>query len=237
MHAQTSISNALGVSHPGKWFERNWFATRNFHGQWYSDSERLEQLVPFRRDTFQEALSRAVQNKPNLKVAGRVPGWIVKNLIMKPLTLKPRGTMAYLQAGNKEALSAYFGSQEEWEVIGGWDTFWPARPSRTPSFLDHGYDETKPAAQWTTEDYQAAASFRGGELTSRAVPTGDIATPLSWRCAFGHDFEGSPRLILTAGHWCPDCVKQPLDYPRQAKQNAFLAQLELPHTAKAIAIP
>lgn len=234
---QTSISNALGVSHPGKWFERNWFATRNFHGQWYSDSERLEQLVPFRRDTFQEALSRAVQNKPNLKVAGRVPGWIVKNLIMKPLTLKPGGTMAYLQAGNKEALSAYFGSQEEWEVIGGWDTFWPARPSRTPSFLDHGYDETKPAAQWTTEDYQAAASFRGGELTSRAVPTGDIATPLSWRCAFGHDFEGSPRLILTAGHWCPDCVKQPLDYPRQAKQNAFLAQLELPHTAKAIAIP
>ena len=26
----------------------HWFATRNFHGQWFADSDRLEALVPFR---------------------------------------------------------------------------------------------------------------------------------------------------------------------------------------------
>jgi len=53
-----------------------------------------------------------------------------------------------------------------------------------------------------------------------------IAAPLTWRCADGHVFGGSPRLILTAGHWCPECVRTPADYARQATANRFLAQVE-----------
>ncbi|BAL88168.1 putative NAD-dependent epimerase/dehydratase [Actinoplanes missouriensis 431] len=57
---QTAISAALGVKDVRTWYDRNWFATRNFHGQWYTDSDRLDDLVPFRRDTFAQALERAV---------------------------------------------------------------------------------------------------------------------------------------------------------------------------------
>lgn len=72
-----------------------------------------------------------------------------------------------------------------------------------------------------------AASFRGGRLLSDSMTPGDCATPLQWKCAFGHTFRGSPRLVLTAGHWCPTCVKDTAHYGDQAERNPFLAQLEL----------
>ncbi|MGW5727932.1 hypothetical protein [Nocardia beijingensis] len=75
---------------------------------------------------------------------------------------------------------------------------------------------------------KGAAEFRGGTVRSAAMTTGDIATPLEWTCAFGHDVTGSPRLILTAGHWCPVCVRDAAGYREQAARNPFLAQLELP---------
>jgi hypothetical protein len=145
---------------------------------------------------------------------------------MRPLTRKPRGTMAAVRARRTEEVAAYFGSREAWEAIGDWSSFTAPEPSRVPRLLDHGYDETKDATEWTADDYAGAADFRGGELLSTTI--GDASTPLVWRCAFGHVFAGSPRLILTAGHWCPDCVRDVAGYPRQAQFNQHLAQVETP---------
>ncbi|MDR6639509.1 NAD-dependent epimerase/dehydratase family protein [Paenarthrobacter nitroguajacolicus] len=224
---QTSMTAAMGVKDARKWYDRNWFATGNFHGFWYTDSDVLESLVPFRKDTFQEALHRAVAAAPaGVRLAGKIPAPLIKHLVMKPLTKKPRGTMAWIEANDTAKIDAYFGSRQEWENIGDWSTFWPPRPDKEPQFLDHGYDENKDPTDWTLADMKEAAEFRGGTLTSTFKTTGDISKPLPWECAAGHSFHGSPRLILTAGHWCPECVKNPADYPNQAAANRFLAQLE-----------
>lgn len=97
---QTRMTAAFGLRDVRKWYDRNWFATKNFHGQWYTDSDDLEKLVPFRTDTFEATLQRAVAAKPTMKIAGRIPPWLVKNLILKPLTLKPRGTIAFIRDGD-----------------------------------------------------------------------------------------------------------------------------------------
>ena len=69
--------------------------------------------------------------------------------------------------------------------------------------LDHGYDESKhPAAR------------------------GDVASPLQWRCAFGHEFCDCPRLVLAGGHWCPVCVRDAAGYALQVERTPFLAQIE-----------
>lgn len=223
---QTAISGALGVTDVRSWYDRNWFATQNFHGQWYTDSDRLNDLVPFRQDTFETALSRAIETLPkSVRSAGRVPGWIVKNLVMRPLTRKPRGTMHAIRHHNQDEIAAHFGSLENWQAIGDWSTFVVPQPSRTPSYLDHGYDESKAPAQWTTLDYIEAAAFRGGELLTLQDGAASPTTPHVWRCAFGHIFAASPRLVLTAGHWCPDCTRDSAGYERQAERNPFLAQL------------
>jgi nucleoside-diphosphate-sugar epimerase len=222
---QTAISAALGVDDVRTWYDRNWFATRNFHGQWYTDSDRLEDLVPFRQDTFEQALARAIAANPALTRAGRVPGWLVKHLVMKPLTRKPRGTMAFLRSDDREKIAAYFGSRQDWEAIGDWSTFTAPDPDRSPTLLDHGYDERKDPAEWTADDMRQAADFRGGRLLSDTMIRGAVGTPLEWQCAEGHEFLGSPRLVLTGGHWCPQCVRDTAGYPRQAKANRFLAQV------------
>ncbi|WAL69365.1 NAD(P)H-binding protein [Amycolatopsis cynarae] len=223
---QVRLLGALGVRDVRRFFARDWFATRNFHGQWYTDSDRLEELVPFRSDTFGEALARAAAEAPgSLRLAGRVPAWLVKRFVMAPLVRRPRGTMSWIETDDEAHIRAFFGSREEWAVIGDWSTFSPPRPSKTPSFLDHGYDEAKDPASWTLDDLAAAADFRGGALVSAALPPEPYTTPLDWKCADGHAFRGSPRLILTAGHWCPVCVAEPADYPRQAEANKFLAQV------------
>ncbi|MDT3438081.1 NAD-dependent epimerase/dehydratase family protein [Pseudofrankia sp. BMG5.37] len=224
---QVGLAGALGVKDFRRWYERSWFATRNFHGHWYTDSDDLENLVPFRRDTFDGALARALGAAPcTVRLAGKVPAAIVKNFVIGPLTRQPRGTMTWIRDNDEARIQAYFGSRADWDAIGDWSTFQPPAPDRTPRLLDHGYDETKDPAAWNRADLAAAADFRGGELLSRTVTTGDLATPLRWRCVDGHEFAGSPRLILTAGHWCPECVKDPAGYPRQAAANRFLAQIE-----------
>ena len=223
---QTRMTAALGVADVRRWYERRWFATRNFHGQWYTDSDRLQELVPFQRDTFADALARAVRAAPaSVRMAGRVPAPIVKHLVLKPLTLEPRGTMAWVRDGDDERIAASYGSRAAYESIGDWDTFWPPRPDRTPALLDHGYDESLPDGAWDREVYAGAADFRGGILVSDDVTTGDVATPLHWRCAAGHAFTGSPRLVLRAGHWCPTCVTRPESYDEQAETSAFLRQV------------
>lgn len=224
---QNAIGAAMGVRDIRAWYDRNWFALKNFHGQWYTDSDRLEELVPFRKDTFEAAMARAIAAAPaSVRGAGKVPSWIVKNFVMKPLAYKPRGTMHAIRANDADEIAAHFGSRAQWESIGGWDGFVVPEPSRTPSYLDHGYDESKDSADWIGLDYIEAAQFRGGELLTVDVTRGDVATPLVWRCAFGHVFAASPRLVLTAGHWCPDCVRDSAQYARQAESNPFLAQLE-----------
>jgi nucleoside-diphosphate-sugar epimerase len=224
---QTAIGSAMGVRDIRAWYDRNWFALKNFHGQWYTDSDDLEQLVPFRKDTLDTAMERAVAAAPaSVRNAGKVPAWIVKNLVMKRLARQPRGTMHAIERRDLDEIAAHFGSMEAWAQIGGWDTFVEPQPSREPSFLEHGYDESKSQKDWIGLDYIEAAGFRGGELVSVDITRGDVATPLLWRCAFGHVFAASPRLVLTAGHWCPDCVRDSAQYARQAERNPFLAQLE-----------
>ncbi|MEI5583575.1 MULTISPECIES: NAD-dependent epimerase/dehydratase family protein [unclassified Agromyces] len=223
---QTVIGGAMGVSDIRRWYDRNWFATGNFHGQWYADSDRLEELVPFRQDSFDAALGRAIEAAPaSVRSAGHVPAWIVKHLVMKPLTKKPRGTMHAIARGDEAEIRAHFGSLEEWRAIGDWSTFEVPEPSREPRLLDHGYDEATPPAEWSALDYLEVAAHRGGRLSSTDVVRGDIAAPLEWQCAEGHGFFASPRLVLTAGHWCPVCVTDVAGYARQAETNAFLSQV------------
>ena len=232
---QVALASAMGVKDMRGWYDRNWFATRNFHGQWYTDSDRLNDLVPFRNDTFADALHRAIQVAPvGVRNAGRIPAWVVKHLVLKPLAARPRGTMHFIRTNDTAKINAYFGSRAEWEAIGTWDTFWPPRIDRTPRTLDHGFDESKDPAEWDRLDYLEAAAFRGGQVTTSDIVRGDIDTLLGWTCAEGHSFAGSPRLVLAAGHWCPECVRLPSMYRAQAEKNHFLAQVELLCAAQAL---
>lgn len=221
-----AIAVAFGIGDIRRWYDRDWFALKNFHGFWFADSDLLQELVPFRGDTIQAALGRTGATlSPAARWAASTFAPIVKQFVMKPLVLRPRGMLRVVRSGDEAAIGAYFGSIDAWRAIGDWSSFRPETPSGVPTLLDHGYDEDKAPSAWTRDDYAGAARFRGGELLTPAPPPGDPARLLEWACADGHRFTASGRLVLQGGHWCPECVRVPADYPRQAERNAFLAQI------------
>lgn len=243
------LLNAIGCPKPEKIFESNWFTTRNFHGMWYLDGDVLENYMHFRAnvpvkeyfkqmaksDTLPGSLKFAVRSK--LVYLSHLVPHIVK-LAMKAMAMsKEHGTQWWIKNNKEQRIHAYYGSLEAYKAIRPWNEMDLSHNSEEAVILDHGYDENKPMSEFTIEDMQKAAAFRGGKCISTQMTKGDWDTPLQWQCAQGHVFTATPRLILLGGHWCPDCFPYPYkDEPnarpwawdKESKRNPFFAQLWAP---------
>jgi len=216
----------LGITDIRKVTEANWFATRNFHGQWYEDSDILESYLHFRRGSVREFLEEFKMNLPfKLRVGKYIPSFFIKKYVMSPIANSEHGTMFWIKHNIKDKITAYFGSKEKWANIPSWTDLKLEKIAGPPIRLNHGYDENKPTSDWHINDMAGAARFRGGECISTAMKQGDRVTKLKWRCAFDHHFEASPTLVLLGGHWCPDCFPAPWNYDEEAKRNPFFAQV------------
>lgn len=222
------ILKALHCPPPEKVFEPGWFATRNFHGQWFLDSDKLNYIIPFREEISVEGyFERMVSELPRwLSLTPVVPAFIIKAAMKQIAHTKDYGTLNWLSRTDKEQyIKAYFGSREKQKSIPGWSDFKIYRPSDKGVTIPHGYDETKPEDELDLDDMHRVASFRGGKCLSATMTKGDLKTPLEWECAFGHRFKASPLLILKGGHWCEKCLPSPWQYDKEAKVNPFLAQI------------
>lgn len=216
----------LGITNIRKVTDANWFATRNFHGQWYEDSDILENYLHYRSGSVVDFLNEFKANLPlKLRLSKYIPASFIKKYVMKPIAYSEHGTMYWIKNNIKDRISAFFGSKEKWEKIPTWENLNPEKIVGPAMRLNHGYDENKPTSDWNINDMTGAAHFRGGECISTAMKKGDLATKLKWRCAFNHDFEASPTLVLLGGHWCPDCLPAPWNYEEEAKRNLFFAQV------------
>lgn len=211
------------------------YATLNFHGQYYLDSDKLEDYLHFRSDSMQyyydAYLKKIGAVKPFGRIICKLPGGqklmgsIIKSTFKKNLNSE-HGTKHFIDANMEDHIDAYWGSRKKWEAL-------PDKASEMDHFtdwdkvipIDHGYDESKPEEELSLEDMKGAARFRGGECLSDKMNKGDWQSKLSFRCAFGHPFEASPRLVLEGGHWCPECERKSWNYGARAKVDPFFAQV------------
>ena len=214
------------------------YATRNFHGQYYLDSDKLESYLHFRSDSMQYFYDAYLKELGSATGAGKVitklpkgeklMGDIIKSTFTKLLNSE-HGTKYWIDHNVEDHIDAFWGSKQAWDALPerfsemehftDWDTVVP---------IDHGYDETKPESELSLEDMQGAALFRGGELLSDTMETGNWREKLRFRCAFGHEFEASPRLVLEGGHWCDVCERKSWNYGQRAKVDPFFAQVWTP---------
>jgi nucleoside-diphosphate-sugar epimerase len=220
---------------PQKIFNPEWFVLRNFHGQWYLDSDVLENYLHFRAnipvDDYFKQMSKEVPWFYHL--AKLAPACLIK-LGMRPMAYKKEwGTQWWIKNNKKQRIAAYYGSLEAYKNIPSWDKQDLSHPSETDIVrLDHGYDESKPLSELDIEDMKKAAEFRGGKCLSKTMIKGDMATKLEWQCHEGHIFKASPALVLLGGHWCPECTPMPWNYDELAKGNPFFAQVWYPIHSK-----
>ena len=251
--AQYRISNyefekllleSIGCPRPEKIFDTKWFTTRNFHGMWYLDGDVLENYLHFRANVplkeYFEAMSRSKSLPLGIRIArvtkaARLFPHLVKAAMANLANTKVHGTRRWIKEGNTQRIAAYYGSIDAYRAIPDWKHADLSHPSEKAVLLDHGYDESKPMSDFTIEDMRKAAAFRGGECLSKTMKKGDWDSPLEWKCARGHVFSASPRLILLGGHWCPECFPypygenaRPWKWDEEARINPFFAQLWSP---------
>lgn len=233
---ESKMFAALGLPPIEKVFDTRWFALRNFHGQWYLDSDALEAILHFRHNVpVDEYFDRMRKTLPWYYALARlVPAWVLRRVMRSIAHTKRFGTMDWIRRRDQKRIAAYFGSYEAWQAIPDWKHFDLSRPAGIDHAvrIDHGYDESKPTTQLDLDDMQAAARFRGGECLSTSMVRGDMATKLTWRCRCGHKFDASPALVLQGGHWCPQCLPSPWNYGEEAAANKFIAQVWYPSHGK-----
>ncbi|MCQ2481708.1 MAG: NAD(P)-dependent oxidoreductase [Clostridia bacterium] len=210
-------------------------ATRNFHGHYYLDSDKLENYVHFQRDSMEyyySAYLKGLGSTAGLaKTMCKIPGGerlmaTVMGSMFNKLADGEHGTAYFIKNNLEDKIEAYWGSRKAWEALpddykdlkhfNDWDK---------QIILDHGYDEEKPESELDIEDMKGAAKFRGGELLSETMEKGDWKTQLEFKCAFGHTFKASPRLVLEGGHWCDECERKSWNYGQRAKVDPFFAQV------------
>lgn len=213
--------------------ERNWFALRNFHMQYYEDSALTDGYLHYWRDTFetwQEALaaSRPLGMSLLAGLARRVPAvrqiseravYAMHRKVAEGHRNSPRYWYA---ARNDRRMAAFFEGYERYETIPPWGERMPDLSRHAPfRRLYHGYDESQ--SQLALYDLRNAARFRGGACLA-AGWDGDVYAPVAWECAFGHRFDGRPYTVLKAGHWCPICVSR-WNGDEVARRSPFFAQV------------
>ena len=124
--------SSLGLPSPEKVFEPQWFALKNFHGMWYKDADRLDEILRFRANIPVDEYFASMKSKLPwfYKLAFLAPAWAVK-MFMKPFAFeKGLGTQWWVE-NDEEKFLAYYGSREAYEAIRSWDDVRPAPLSKT----------------------------------------------------------------------------------------------------------
>ena len=227
----------IGITKLSYVMDSNWSGLRNFHGQYYLDSDKLNNILNFRSDSmdyfYQAYLKKLGALTAIAKIFTKLPGGqkmmggIIKNRFYK-LTLTENGTVRFIKENMEDHIDAFWGSKEAYQAIPQMDDFVPFSDWDKVVRIDHGYDESKPESELNLQDVKKAAVFRGGECLSDNMTVGNWTEKLKFRCAFNHEFEASPRLVLEGGHWCPVCEGESWNYHERAKVDPFFAQVWYP---------
>lgn len=209
----------------------NMMAKYNFHGQYYTDSDDLDNILHFRCipaeqywGGVREEMRRMAAN-PMIKAKFPTGPQMMEN--NKNIGRKRMGTYWMFENNEEDWIKAFFGSREQQAAIPQFDEGYKLyKPSEEETFLDHGYDETKALEDLSIDDLKKAAKFRGGECLATEIP--DIYTPIKWRSADGEEFMLSVNAVLQGGHWAPGDLRYSWAYGQIAKKNPFYAQVWTP---------
>ena len=222
-----------------------WHSVRNFHGLWFYDSDILEDMFHFRKDTTADFWQEILASHPYYRLAKILPKSLIRRIAIQRLLGDANAPQKWILSGQNGKIKAYFGANDNIDCLPkkwkdypllskgqlpngdiDYDTLKDIDKVKKEQLLCHGYNENKPDDQLDIQDMCEAASFRGGKCLSESMTKGDLYTKLKWQCHDGHIFEASPYTVIKAGHWCDKCFQiDKWDFDRQSKYNNFYGQV------------
>lgn len=203
----------------------------NFHGQWYTDADILDEMLHFRCidfDQYWAGVNAEIEAlKANPMISAMLPTAEQMKLNNEKVGHMEMGFHWMFDNNEEDWIKAFFGSKEKQSKIKSYEEGYNLyRPSEEMTYLNHGYNEEKSLEQLNIKELNAAAEFRGGQCLEGEVK--NIYEPITWQCAFGHKFQSSVNAVLHGGHWCPECLRYEWHYDEIANKNPFYAQVWKP---------
>ena len=128
---ETAILKAMGCPRPEKIFDTNWFATDNFHGMWFSDSDYLEELLHFRSGIGIEEYFKLMKKELPwyFSLAPLAPAFAIKAFMKKVATTPKLGPLWWIKNDVTPRINSAWGSRKNWESLPDWDSIDISRPS------------------------------------------------------------------------------------------------------------
>ena len=217
------LLKAIGAPPPEKIFETRWFASDNFHGAWFRDSDLLDSFLHFREGIDVDThFQRMRQGLPwYFHLTPLAPAPLIRRIMKKSAQRWPFGTLSWIEESAPKKpdserkrtacrrVEAFFGSREQWKRIPGWRPFLDMKIDNremTPSIAPFAFinDEN----EITPDILRQGAQRLGGRLISEPdFSRGEklMESVLEWECGAGHRFRLRPASLLRGGHWCPEC--------------------------------
>ncbi len=219
---------------PKAYFKPNWCQTRNFHGMWYANSA-LNDMFGYQRESVSQFWAGIGKKYALFKLARILPPPLIGLFVFRRLLGDENSPARWIKKGDIGRVTAAYGDMDRaLALTDRWDKFTLISSkecggnSECPAaeysdmLLSHGYDESKGEEEWTLEDMNEAAAFRGGRCLAKGYAPGER---LLWQCSEGHTFMAKPYTVLGAGHWCPFCSPEPWKYDMLAKKSPYIAQV------------
>lgn len=179
---ECQLLKGMGCPPPEKIFEANWFATGNFHGFWFTDSDDLENILHFRSGVTPEEYFKKMKSELPwyFSLAPIAPAFAIKMFMGTVVKTPKLGPMWWIKNDIKDRIDVTWGSRKAWEGIKDWKNLDLSRPSdKNPGAISNKSKES---------------SKDSDELLSCQCP----------EC--GHKYSMKVRTIA-AGHQCPECLK------------------------------
>ena len=215
-----------------KMFKPDYNATRNFHGMWFYDGKKLEELFNYQKETVYDYWKMIGKRNWYYKFGKILPQSLISKLVIQRL-FKDSNSIKYWYNHNDEArMFASFGGTKEYEKIGtNWDNFKlliedenynTIRDIKNANLIDYGYDIEKDLDDITEEDINNIALLHGGKMLEEFK---GLYTPIKFMNQDNEEFLMRPYSVI-CGHWLNITYKEyKWDFDRLSKKDKLYASI------------
>lgn len=226
---------------PEQFYEPNYNVSRNFHGSWYSDSYKLNDLFDYQHETVDEFWKHVEDTHKYFKLGKLAPKKVLKYFAVSRLQKDSNAPYYWKKHGDEAKMLAYYNGLKKFNSIPkDWKDFPIISKNQCPdggeldfealkaniTHLDHYFDINKDPALLNIEDLKKYAKARGGKLLTKDFEDGDIYRKVEWQNHDGDKFLARPYSVLYCGHWMnASYISYGWDFDRIAKFDKLVAQV------------
>lgn len=214
-------------------------ATRNFHGVWFYDGDKLDEMFRYISQTTEDFWKEFASSRKYFKLAKILPKSLIKKFAIKRLFKNPNSPKYWADRNDEARLFAYFGGKDKFQSLpAGWQNFGLLIENRDENgnaldyvglkdkkrarTVDLGIDAD--AETLTLEDLKTYARMHGGKLLSEDFKS--LYDRAVWQNSDGEKFEARIYTVVKAGHWKNASYSQNVwDFDRLAKQDKIYSQI------------